>query len=91
MEVTAKAEIRVSEIPLHHRRLSEINVQYAFGWSVGDTPALFVATEGEEGRQGVNTVESKAPRTAKVVTPCRVFRTAAGPLSTRQAAANDGA
>ena len=50
MEVTAKAEIRVSEIPLHHRRLSEINVQYAFGeGAIGDTPALFVATEGEEG------------------------------------------
>jgi hypothetical protein len=50
MEITAKAEIRVSEIPLHHRRLTEIDVQYAFGeGAIGDTPALFVATEGEEG------------------------------------------
>jgi hypothetical protein len=50
MEITAKAEIRVSEVPLHHRRLAEINVQYAFGeGAIGDTPALFVATEDEEG------------------------------------------
>jgi hypothetical protein len=51
MEITAKAQIRVSdEIPLQHRRLAEIDVNYAFGAaSVGGTPWLIVATEGEQG------------------------------------------
>ncbi|HYB38330.1 MAG TPA: hypothetical protein VEF72_23095 [Mycobacterium sp.] len=50
MEVTAKAEIHVSEIPLHHRRLAETDIHYAFGeGSIGGTPALIVATEGELG------------------------------------------
>lgn len=50
LEITAKAQIRVSEIPLHHRRLAEINVNYAFGeGSIGETPALVVATEDEKG------------------------------------------
>ncbi|MFE5480529.1 restriction endonuclease [Nocardia sp. NPDC056541] len=50
IEITAKAVIRVSEIPLHHRRLTEINVNYAYGEGlVGGTPALFVATESEDG------------------------------------------
>jgi hypothetical protein len=50
MEVTAKADIRVTEIPLHHRRLGAIDVDYAFGeGSIGDTAALIVATEGEQG------------------------------------------
>ncbi|MGO9099698.1 MAG: hypothetical protein ACLP9Y_09765 [Mycobacterium sp.] len=51
MEITAKIVIRVrGVIPLHHRRLAEIDVNYAFGeGSFGDTPALIVATEGEGG------------------------------------------
>jgi hypothetical protein len=50
MEVTAKAVIRVSEIPLHHRRLTEIDVDYAFGEGlIGDRQALVVVTEGGDG------------------------------------------
>lgn len=51
MEITAKAEIHVSdEVPLQSRRLAEIDVNYAFGeTSVGGTPWLIVATEGEQG------------------------------------------
>jgi hypothetical protein len=50
VEITARAVIRVSEIPLHHRRLTEINVNYAYGEGyIGNTPALVVATEGDDG------------------------------------------
>ena len=47
MEITAKAEIRVSdEIPLHHRRLAETSVNDAFGQAfVGGTPWLIVTTK----------------------------------------------
>ncbi|WP_280831270.1 hypothetical protein [Mycolicibacterium frederiksbergense] len=51
IEITVKVEVQVDEqIPLHHRRLAEINVSYAFGEGVIDgTPALLVATEDVDG------------------------------------------
>jgi hypothetical protein len=50
MEITAKARIHVSEIKLQHRRLAEIDVNYAFGeGTIAGAPALIVATEDEYG------------------------------------------
>jgi hypothetical protein len=51
IEFTSKITVRVSdEIPLHHRRLAEVNVNYAFGeGSISSTPALVVAIEGAHG------------------------------------------
>jgi hypothetical protein len=51
IEITVKVQVHVDQqIPLHHRRLAEINVNYAFGeGSIGGTPALLVATEDEKG------------------------------------------
>ena len=50
MNITAKAVIRVSEIRMQPRRLTEIDVNYAFGEGlVGDKEALIVITEGESG------------------------------------------
>lgn len=57
IEFTSKITIKVSEeIPLHHRRLAEIDVNYAFGeGSISGTPALIVATEGKHGSYRVTT------------------------------------
>lgn len=51
IEFTSKIVVRPSdEIPLHHRRLAEVSVNYAFGeGSINGTPALIVATEGGYG------------------------------------------
>lgn len=51
IEITVKVKVHVDQqIPLHHRRLAEMNVNYAFGEGyIGDTPALIVATEDEQG------------------------------------------
>lgn len=51
IEITVKVHVHVEQqIPLHHRRLAEINVNYAFGeGTIGGEPALIVATEGEQG------------------------------------------
>jgi len=51
IEITVKVQVHVEQqIPLHHRRLAEINVNYAFGeGTIGGVPALIVATEGEQG------------------------------------------
>ncbi|WP_433683373.1 restriction endonuclease [Nocardia sp. CA-119907] len=50
LEITAKAEIRVAEIAMHHRRLAEIGVSYSYGEGyIGSTPALIVATESSDG------------------------------------------
>jgi hypothetical protein len=51
IEITVKVQVHVEQqIPLHHRRLAEMNVNYAFGEGfIGGEPALFVATEGGHG------------------------------------------
>ena len=51
IEITLEIQITVSEkIPLKHLRLAEIDVTYAFGeGSLGDAPAVFVATDSSEG------------------------------------------
>jgi hypothetical protein len=51
IEITVKVNVHVDQqIPLHHRRLAEMNVNYAFGeGSIGGEPALIVATEDEQG------------------------------------------
>lgn len=48
IEVTGKAAIRVSEVPLSHHRLGEVMYAYGEG-KVGDQDALLVATEDAEG------------------------------------------
>ncbi|MBB5166270.1 hypothetical protein [Mycobacterium sp. AZCC_0083] len=51
IEITMKVDVHVNEaISLQHRRLAEINANYAFGeGAIGGTAALIVATECEEG------------------------------------------
>jgi hypothetical protein len=45
-----KAVIRLSEIKLHHKRLGELDIRYAYGeGDIGGAPALVVASEGELG------------------------------------------
>ncbi|MEV0355036.1 restriction endonuclease [Nocardia sp. NPDC050697] len=50
IELVANALITVTEIQLHHRHLAETNVSYSYGEGrIGDTNALIVATESENG------------------------------------------
>ncbi|MCA1677902.1 MAG: hypothetical protein LC808_37305 [Actinobacteria bacterium] len=59
IDVWGKAVIRISEVPLTHKRLGE--VEYAFGTGrFGDGDALVVVTEGEEG--GKLTLRSQPER-----------------------------
>lgn len=48
LQITGKAEIKVSEISLTHRRLGEVTYAYGEG-SVGGQDALFLVTENKEG------------------------------------------
>lgn len=53
IEITLEIQIFVGEqVPLQHRRLAEIDVTYAFGeGSLGEAPAVFIATDSSEGMQ----------------------------------------
>lgn len=55
--VEGKGEIMVSEIPLTHGRLGEVNVRFAYGeGKVGGREALVVASAGMESEEGQLTI-----------------------------------
>ena len=51
IRLKGKATITVSEIELTHKKLGEFSIAYGTG-KVGDSDALFVATENEDGGKG---------------------------------------